>query len=78
MTPLERQYALKKKGIHQCQIAEDVGVSEYHVSAVIRGERISDRVMKAIAKAIGEDHRLVFPQYYLRSLKRKTSKPRPA
>ena len=74
MTPLDRQYALKKKGVTQHQIAADLGVSDVAVSDVILNQRISDRIMRGVAKAMGEDVRLVFPEYYLRPPKRKTSK----
>jgi len=74
MAPLDRQFALKKKGISQHQIAAELGVSDISVSDVINGHRVSDRIMRKIASAIGEDVRLVFPEYYLRAPKRKTSK----
>jgi transcriptional regulator with XRE-family HTH domain len=74
MTPLDRQYALKRKSITQQKIAEDLVVSPISVSDVINGHRVSDRIMRAIAAALGEDVRLVFPEYYLRAPKRKTSK----
>lgn len=74
MTPLDRQYALKKKNITQHKIATDLGVSDISVSDVINGLRVSDRIMRGIAEAIGKDARLVFAEYYLRAPKRKTSK----
>lgn len=74
MTPLERQFALKKKGITQKSIAEKIGVSGMSVSYEINGHAISHRIREAIADAIGEDARLVFPEYYFRKPKRKTSK----
>lgn len=74
MTPLDRQFALKKKGITQHQIAVDHGVSDIAVSDVILGHMVSDRIMRGVAKALGEDVRLVFPEYYLRPPKRTTSK----
>ncbi len=74
MTPLERQYELKKKGITQHKIAVDLDVSDIAVSDVVLGHMVSDRIMRAIAAELGEDVRLVFPEYYLRPPKRKTSK----
>lgn len=74
MTSLERQFALKSKGITQHRLAAELGVSDISVSDVINGHRVSDRIMRKIAAAIGEDVRLVFPEYYLRAPKRKTSK----
>jgi len=74
MTPLDRQFALKRKGITQHQIAIDHGVSDIAVSDVVLGHMVSDRIMRGIAAALGEDVRLVFPEYYLRPPKRNTSK----
>lgn len=74
MNSLERQYALKKKGITQHKIATDLGVADVSVSDVINGNRVSDRIMRGIAASIAEDVRLVFPDYYLRAPKRRTSK----
>jgi len=74
MEPLKIQYELKKRGISQKQIAIDNKVSEMTVSKVINRSMVSDRLMKAISELIGEDHRLVFPEYYLRPPLRKTSK----
>ena len=72
MHPADIQAELKKNGVTQASIAQDLGVSAFHVSAVIHNPtaRPSDRVMKAIAKAIGRDHREVFPSYYFK-LKRR-------
>jgi transcriptional regulator with XRE-family HTH domain len=74
MNPVDRQYALKRRGITQHKIAQDLGVTDVSVSDVIIGRRISDRIMRGVAAAISEDVRLVFPEYYLRPPKRKTSK----
>jgi len=64
MKPLDIQYQLKLRGITQASIARELGVSEMHVSAVINKQRISDRVMKAVAHKIRRDHRNVFSEYY--------------
>jgi len=74
MTPSEIQKRIKDANITQRAIAQKIGVSEVSVSDVIKGRRISDRVMRAVAEAISDDVRLVFPEYYLRPPKRKTSK----
>lgn len=71
MHPADIQAELKKRGITQKQIALELEVSEFHVSAVINKERPSDRVMRAVAQAIGRDHREVFPEYYFRVKRRK-------
>ena len=72
MHPADIQAELKKKGVTQASIAQDLGVSPLHVSAVIHDpeKRQSDRVMRAVAKTIGRDHREVFPEYYLNSKRR--------
>lgn len=64
MEPLEIQFSLKKKGITQKQLADDLGVSEMAISLAVRKRMVSDRIMKAIAEAVNEDHRYVFPEYY--------------
>ena len=73
MHPADIQAALKKRGITQKQIAQELGVSEFHVSAVINypEARPSDRVFKAIAKKLGLDPRQVFPSYYFNPRRRK-------
>lgn len=75
MTPAKIQYELKKRKITQESIADQEGVHPVSISTVInRVSGRSDRLMKAIAKAIGKDHREVFPEYYFRKPKRSTSK----
>lgn len=74
MTPAEIQFELKKKDFTQRAIAQKIGVSEVAVSDVIKRRRISDRIMRSVAEALGDDVRLVFPEYYLRPPLRKTSK----
>lgn len=74
MTPFEIQAELKKKKVSQISIAREVGVSAMAVTFVIQKVRVSDRIMKAVAKAIGRDHRVVFFEYYFK----KRSRKRPA
>ena len=75
MHPADIQAELKKRGIKQYEIAEELGVCPLHISGVIRfPERGSERVMKAIAKKIDRDHREVFPAYFFRKNRRKKSK----
>ena len=74
MTTREIKNALEDKKLTQRALAKEIGVSEMAVSDVINRKRISDRVMRAVAKAIGEDHRFVFSEYYMRPPKRRTSK----
>jgi len=74
MKPLKIQYELKLRGIQQADIARDLGVSSMAVSHVVNRTIVSDRIMRAVAAAIGRDHREVFPDYYLSKPKRSTSK----
>lgn len=68
MHPADIQAELKKRGIRQCTIAEDLDVSAFHISAVINygDSRPSDRVMRYIAGIIGREPHEVFPDYYLK------------
>ncbi len=70
MHPADIQAELKKRGITQREIAKEIGVSAFHLSAVLRG-RSSDRVMRAIAEKIGREPEEVFPHYYFRDRRRK-------
>ena len=74
MTPLEIQYQLKLRKITQRSIAEKLGVSEMSVSDTINKNIVSDRIMRAVAEAIGDNYQVVFAEYYLRPAKRSTSK----
>lgn len=74
MNPLEIQFELKKLKVAQKEIARELGVSEMVVSKVINKQMVSDRVMRAIAKAVKMDHRAVFPEYYFGPRRRVTSK----
>jgi len=74
MTPNRIQFELKERRIQQKKIAQQLGVSEMTVSRVIHQQLISDRVMRAVAEAIGRDHRAVFPEYYFSEAQRSTSK----
>jgi len=72
MHPADIQAALKKRGITQKAIADELGVCPWHISGVIHfpEARPSDRVFKAIARKIGRDHREVFPAHYLKKSKK--------
>jgi len=77
MLPIDIQYELKKRGITQKMIADQEKVTTICVSKTINKQMISDRLMRAISNAIGQDHRIVFCEYYLRPPKRSTSKIKP-
>jgi transcriptional regulator with XRE-family HTH domain len=77
MTPNRIQFELKEHGATQRAIAQKIGVSEAHVSDIVLKKRISDRVMRAVAEAIGAPIQKVFPEYYNAPAKRRTSKVSP-
>jgi len=70
MHPAEIQAELKKREITQRQIAEELGVSQFHVSEVINKHRVSNKVMRHIAKLINRDHREIFPEYFFSKKRR--------
>ena len=74
MTPIRIQYELKKRGVTQLEIAKKIGVNPMHLSCVVRKQRVSDRVMRAVAEAIEKPVDAVFPEYYRNPPKRSTSK----
>jgi len=74
MNPAKIQYLLKIKGLTQKALARQLGVCEMTVSRVVSKQIVSDRVMRALSEAIGQDHRKVFPEYYLQPPKRRHSK----
>ncbi len=68
------QAELKKHGLTQKMIADELGLKPMSVSVVIARRSVSARVMKHIAKRIGKDPREVWPEYFLRPPKRRHSK----
>ena len=72
MHPAEIQCELKKRGITQKDIADELGVCPFHISGVIRFQELrgSERVMKAVSKKIERDPREVFPTYFFRKNRR--------
>ena len=76
MTPEQIQKALKKHGITQKVIAARIGVADMSVSRIVnkRPGSTSDRIMAAVAQAIGLPKERVFPEYYLGPRRRRTSK----
>ena len=63
MHPADIQAALKKRGITQRALAQELGVTPFHVSDVINKPRYrrSERVMRAIALKISKPPDKVFP-----------------
>lgn len=71
MHPADIQAALKKKGVTQKQIAQELGVSEMPVSKEVNGIHTSERIRRAIAETIGMDPKMVFAEYYLKKNRRR-------
>ena len=74
MTPLERQFELRKAGYTQKRWAEEHDVAAMSVCHLIQGKMISDRLMKDFAETIGKDYQKVFPEYFLDPNRRKRKK----
>lgn len=64
-TPKQINDALGDAGLNQAAIARDQEVSAATVSEVIKGTTCSQRIHDAIAEAVGEDKRIIWPQFYL-------------
>lgn len=60
MHPANIQAELKIRGITQKSIADELEVTEFHISEVINKKRVSDR-----------DHHEVFPEYYFSKKRRR-------
>ena len=74
MESIKIQYELKKRKIMQKDIARALGITDIIVSKTINKQMVSDRVMRAVARAIERHPRDVFPEYYNAPPKRATSK----
>lgn len=70
MKPLEIRIALMKEGIRPTDIAGFLGVSTSAVLHTINRKSVSDRIQRAVSKAIRKPVDQVFPDRYL-------SRPRP-
>lgn len=72
MTPLERQFELRKAGYTQKSWAKEQGVVPMSVSHLIWGKMVSHRLMQAFTETIGKkDRKKVFPEYFLDPNRRK-------
>ena len=70
MHPEKIKYELRSRGLTATVIAEQVGVSPSTVSQVINYGHTSQRVMSAIAKAIGKTVEEIWPQRRTTGLRR--------
>jgi lambda repressor-like predicted transcriptional regulator len=59
--PQEIRAALMLRGVKQKDIAKEVGVDASMISLVIKCERVSRRVRKAIAQALGREVVEIWP-----------------
>ena len=64
-SPEKIQYELRKNGLNQAAIARSEKVSPVTVSKVVRDATVSQRIHLAIANAIHEDVKRIWPQHYL-------------
>ena len=60
MTPIDRKVELLRKGVSMSEIANSLGMSVQHVSAVIAGNRRSPRVEAEVASRINRTAEEVF------------------
>jgi len=68
-----RFYArFENRGIARKALADEIGVTAFHISEIGGKKRISDRVVKAIAERIGRDHQESFSAHNFSSPKWKT------
>jgi plasmid maintenance system antidote protein VapI len=76
MTPLERQFELRKLGIKQYDIANEIGVHEMSVSKIINdtylSDELTDKVTRSISKKIGKHPMEVFPNFYTKLEKKES------
>ncbi len=64
-------FKIRKSGVNMSRIGRELEppCSRQAVSAVVDRTLTSRRIMLAVSKAIGLDARIVFPDYYRRTLK---------
>jgi transcriptional regulator with XRE-family HTH domain len=61
LSSLERKAQMVLKQVQQIALAEQLGVTQSHISQVLSGDRRSPRVEQAIADAFGMPVEEVFP-----------------
>jgi len=65
MEPNEIRVAIMRAKTSQSVIARELGVSATAINRVIEGNSVSDRIRQAIAVAINEDVRRIWPSTYI-------------
>ena len=78
MRPADIQAELKKRGIRQQDLAEELEVSQFHIFRLIRklDGAVSDRCFRHIAAKIDRLPEDVFPEHYFNNKKRNEAKPK--
>ena len=66
MIPAKIQFELKIRGITQKQIADELGIHPISVSREVNKIAGSERVRRAVARAIDRDPIEIFPEFYFR------------
>ena len=74
MHPADIQNLLKKRGITQKQIADELGIEAINVSRIVHKLADSERVRQAVCRAIDRDPKEVFAEYYTLQAGRKRGK----
>ena len=67
-TPQQIKDALAEAGLNQAAIARELKVASPTVSLVIDGKSCSRRIHEAIAEAIKEDVKRIWPQFYFEGI----------
>ena len=74
MHPADIQALIKKKGLTQKKIARRLGKSDMAVHNVIHKKAVSNPIMTGMAELLGKKPEQIWPEYFLKKPKRKTSK----
>ena len=74
MKPNEMLALLAFKEVTQRSIARKLGYSYQAVSRLIYYDIGSDKLRTALAEAVGQDKRWLWPEYYLTKARKKTRK----
>ena len=65
MEPVEIQVALARAGVTQAEIARKCDVSRMAVTQIVYGRAVSHTIRTAIAEAINQDIRFIWPSTYI-------------
>jgi len=76
LPPVEIRVLLLRNNTGVNKIARAIGVSHVSVIGTINGTLVSDRIRRAIAKAVNRDVKELWPSAYLYGQPRKPGRPR--